>query len=436
MIVRCLKSENSLFIDASKGFRKEDAKNRLRERDIHKIVTTFVNTIEISGYSRMVNLGEIENNDYNLNIPRYIDNTEEEDIQDIYAHLHGGISERDIDNIESLKVFKKLKNDLFEEKGQNYYGLKIDIEQLQDFVEKSEEVKGFKSDTLGVFKQWAEDNISLLKAINNDTRSKGFIKELPESLLEAFKPKQLVDEYAIYQILLDNWDVEMKDDVYMIIENDWEAKPYRIIEKNKNGKEVDKGWTCDILPKEIVINEFFKKEKEEIEELEAKSEDLERQMEELKEENSGEEGILEEVKNEKVNITKKDLQLKIKELQANTVDFKEDLDILEKYLWLLDEQGKVKKQIKGKEKELDDKLLIKYAELTAEDVKRLVVEEKWLSRLEENINDELDNIILNLKTRIKELSERYAEILPQIEQEVKEYEKKVKEHIKVMGFEI
>ena len=384
----------------------------------------------------MVNLGEIENNDYNLNIPRYIDNTEEEDIQDIYAHLHGGISERDIDNIESLKVFKKLKNDLFEEKGQNYYGLKIDIEQLQDFVEKSEEVKGFKSDTLGVFKQWAEDNISLLKAINNDTRSKGFIKELSESLLEAFKPKQLVDEYAIYQILLDNWDVEMKDDVYMIIENDWEAKPYRIIEKNKNGKEVDKGWTCDILPKEIVINEFFKKEKEEIEELEAKSEDLERQMEELKEENSGEEGILEEVKNEKVNITKKDLQLKIKELQANTVDFKEDLDILEKYLWLLDEQGKVKKQIKGKEKELDDKLLIKYAELTAEDVKRLVVEEKWLSRLEENINDELDNIILNLKTRIKELSERYAEILPQIEQEVKEYEKKVKEHIKVMGFEI
>ncbi len=384
----------------------------------------------------MVNLDEIENNDYNLNIPRYIDNTEEEDIQDIYAHLHGGISERDIDNIESLKVFKKLKNDLFEEKGQNYYGLKIDIEQLQDFVEKSEEVKGFKSDTLGVFKQWAEDNISLLKAINNDTRSKGFIKELPESLLEAFKPKQLVDEYAIYQILLDNWDVEMKDDVYMIIENDWEAKPYRIIEKNKNGKAVDKGWTCDILPKEIVINEFFKKEKEEIEELEAKSEDLERQMEELKEENSGEEGILEEVKNEKVNITKKDLQLKIKELQANTVDFKEDLDILEKYLWLLDEQGKVKKQIKGKEKELDDKLLIKYAELTAEDVKRLVVEEKWLSRLEENINDELDNIILNLKTRIKELSERYAKILPQIEQEVKEYEKKVKEHIKVMGFEI
>ena len=351
----------------------------------------------------MVNLDEIENNDYNLNIPRYIDNTEEEDIQNIYAHLHGGISERDIDNIESLKVFKKLKNDLFEEKGQNYYGLKIDIEQLQDFVEKSEEVKGFKSDTLGVFKQWAEDNISLLKAINNDTRSKGFIKELSESLLEAFKPKQLVDEYAIYQILLDNWDVEMKDDVYMIIENDWEAKPYRIIEKNKNGKEVDKGWTCDILPKEIVINEFFKKEKEEIEELEAKSEDLERQMEELKEENSGEEGILEEVKNEKVNITKKDLQLKIKELQANTVDFKEDLDILEKYLWLLDEQGKVKKQIKGKEKELDDKLLIKYAELTAEDVKRLVVEEKWLSRLEENINDELDNIILNLKTRIKEL---------------------------------
>jgi len=423
------------MIDASKGFRKDGPKNRLRERNIHKIVTTFVNFKEIPGYSRMVSLDEIEKNDYNLNIPRYIDNTEQEDIQDIYAHLHGGIPKRDIDNIEGLKVFKKLKKDLFEEKEQDYYRLKIDIDQLQEFVEKSEEVKRFKSNALDIFRQWANEKILLLKSamVNREPKTKQFIKELSESLLEAFKHIELVDEYAIYQILMDYWDEEMKDDVYMIIENGWEAKPRRIIEKNKKGKEVDKGWTCDILPKEIVINEFFKKEREEINELEARKEDIERQLEELKEEHSGEEGILEDVKNEKGNITKKALQLKINELRWNPEEFKNDLKILQKYLGLMDEQAKNKKQIKEKEKELDDKLLKKYAELSEEDVKRLVVEKKWLARLEEGVKDELDNIVMSLTTRIKELAERYAELLPNTEQEVEEYEKKVREHLRVMG---
>ena len=159
-------------------------------------------------------------------------------------------------------------------------------------------------------------------------------------------------------------------------------------------------------------------------------------MEELKEEYSGEEGILEDVKNENGNITKRDLRLKINELSWNPEEFKEDLEILQKYLGLMDEQAKIKRQIREKERELDDKLLKKYAELTEEDVKRLVVKNKWLTRLEENVNDELDNIILSLTTRIKELAERYAEPLPGIEQEVEGYERKVKNHLKIIGFEL
>ncbi len=423
------------IINASKEFRKDGPKNRLRDRDIHKIVTTFVNFKEIPGYSRMVSLDEIEKNDYNLNIPRYIDSTEEEDVQDIYAHLHGGIPKKDIDNIEGLKVFRKLKVDLLEEKEQDYYHLKVDTDQLQEFVGKSEEVKTFRSNVLAIFKKWINEKIFSLKSINRDTKTKQFIKELSESLLEAFKHIELLNEYAIYQILMDYWDEEMKDDVYMIIENGWKAKPHRIIEKNKKGKEIDKGWTCDILPKEIVINEFFKQEKKEIEELEAKKEDIESQMEELKEEHSSEEGILEDVKNEKGNITKKDLQLKMNELSGSP-EFKDDLEIMQKYLRLMNEQTKIKKRIKEKEKELDVKLLRRYAELSEEDVKRLVVEKKWLARLEEMINDELDNIIMSLTSRIKELRERYKDPLPEIEKEVESYEKKVKEHLKIMGFEI
>lgn len=142
------------------------------------------------------------------------------------------------------------------------------------------------------------------------------------------------------------------------------------------------------------------------------------------------------MKNEKGNITKKDLQLKINELSWNPEEFKEDLGILQKYLRLMNEQTKIKKQIKEKEKKLDDKLLRKYAELTEEDGKRLVVEKKWLARLEENVNDELDNIILSLTTRIKEFAQRYAEILSDIEKKVEDYEKNVKGHLKIMGFEL
>lgn len=417
------------MIDASKGYKKDGNKNRLRERDIHKIVDTFINFKEIPGYSRMVSLEEIEKNDYNLNIPRYIESTEEEDIQDIYAHLHGGIPKTDIDKIEALNLFKDLKKELFIEKEPGYYSLKVDIESLSERIEESPEVKNFKNKTFEIFENWKREKIPVLKAINEQTHPKKLIKELSESLLDVFKPVDLVDEYAVYQILMDYWDEEMKDDVYMIIENGWQAKPYII----KDSKGRDKGWTCDILPKEIVINEYFKTEKQEIEDLEAQKEEIVRQMEELKEEHSGEDGIFEEVKNEKRNITKGDLKKKIKEYQGKS-EFEEEFKVLQKYFNLMEEESKIKKEIKEKEKELDKKLLEKYAQLTEEEIKDLVVNKKWMKHLEEALNDELDSIVQNLIKRIKELAERYETPLPEIEKEVQEFEQKVKEHLKVMGF--
>ena len=228
---------------------------------------------------------------------------------------------------------------------------------------------------------------------------------------------------------MDYWDEEMKDDIYMIIENGWQAKPYII----KDSKERDKGWTCDILPKEIVIDEYFKTEKQEIEDLEAQKEEIVRQMEELKEEHSGEDGVFEEVKNEKGNITKGDLKRKLKEYQGKS-EFEEELKVLQKYLNLIEEESKIKKKIKEKEKKLDKKLLEKYAQLTEEEIKDLVVNKKWMKHLKETLNDELDNIVQNLISRIKELAERYETPLPEIEREIQEYEQRVKEHLKVMGF--
>ena len=424
------------IVDASKGFRKDGPKNRLRERDIHEIVTTFNNFEEIPGYSRMVPLDEIEGNDYNLNIPRYIENTEKEDLQDIYAHLNSGIPKRDIDDIYALRFFKDLKAHLFLEKKENYYELQAKIDELQDIVDNSKEVKDFKNKALAVLKTWENQNIPIMRAVSSTTKTKEFITSLSESLLKLFERIELVDKYAVYQILMDYWDEEMKDDIYLIIENGWEAKTRRVIEKNKKGKEIDKGWTCDLIPKEIIASEFFENEKEQIEELELRKEEIETEMNDLMEEYSGEEGILEEVKNNNGNITKKDLQAKINELRWKPDEFEEELKVLNKYMKLINEDARIKKEIKALESKLDNKLLKKYTELTETDVRELVVERKWIKHIEERFKDELDNIILSFTTRIKELAERYAQPLPEINKQTEEYEEKVKKHLEVMGFEL
>lgn len=424
------------IVDASKGFRKDGPKNRLRERDIHEIVTTFNNFKEIPGYSHMVPLDEIERNDYNLNIPRYIENTEKEDLQDIYAHLNGGIPKRDIDDIYALRFFKDLKARLFLEKKENYYELQAKIDELQDIVDNSKEVKDFKNKALAVLKEWENQNIPIMRAVSSTTKTKEFITSLSESLLKLFERIELIDKYAVYQILMDYWDEEMKDDIYLIIENGWEAKTRRVIEKNKKGKEIDKGWTCDLIPKEIIASEFFENEKEQIEELELRKEEIETEMNDLMEENSGEEGILEGVKNDKGNITKKDLQAKINELKWKPDEFEEELKVLNKYMKLINEDARIKKEIKALESKLDNKLLKKYTELTETDVRELVVERKWIKHIEERFKDELDNIILSFTTRIKELAERYAQSLPEINKQTEEYEEKVKKHLEVMGFEL
>src|ERR1035437_293584 len=102
------------MVDASKGFIKDGNKNRLRAQDIHKIVDTFTRQLETPKYSRMVPLAEVEANDFNLNIPRYIDSAEPEDLQDIEAHLKGGLPAREVDALDRYwQVFPGLRAELF-----------------------------------------------------------------------------------------------------------------------------------------------------------------------------------------------------------------------------------------------------------------------------------------------------------------------------------
>lgn len=421
------------MIDASKGFIKDGNKNRLREQDSHKIVDVFVNQKELPKYSRMVSIEEISKNEYNLNIPRYIDTQEEEDIQDINAHLHGGIPNIDIAKFQNYwGKFDGLQASLFAPIDDNYSSRKVEQDEVQDVISSNQAYQEYAKQVIQVAHKRADTHREYMMSINAETRAKDFIKEISEKLLMAYKPDPLIQSYDVYQYLMDYRAEIMQDDVYLIIENGWKAQAERIVEKDKNGKEKDKWWTCDLVPKQLVIDTYFLDDKQTIEDLEAQRDDIVRQKEELEEEHGGEDGALEW---DDGKITKTTITQKIKEYKSDPT-FKDDLAICNMYLSLVEQESDLNKQIKQLEKTLDEKLLKKYPHITEDEVKDLVVNKKWIARIFSDIQAEQEKVSQKLSQGIKELVARYAQTLWEIEQNVVEYESKVKDHLKEMGFSL
>ena len=290
-------NRKSIFmIDASKDFIKDGNKNRLREQDIRKITDVFNSQTVIDGYSKVVSIESIAENEYNLNIPRYIDGQEKEDIQDINAHLNGGIPNADIDDLEKYwKVFPTLKVDLFAAKGIGYSALQIAHDQINTSIYEHKEFISFMAEMDTLFALWEKETDIYLRALGKDCHPKEVIAEISEKLLNAYYNKPLLDNSNVYQHLLSYWSEVMQDDVYIISYDGWKAETYRIFKENSKKKMVDKGWACDLVPKELVINRFFETQKTEIENLNNDLETTASQYQELEEEHGAEEGALYEV---------------------------------------------------------------------------------------------------------------------------------------------
>ena len=404
------------MIDASKGFIKDGNKNRLREQDVHKIVEVFNKQLEIPKFSRMVSVEEIESNEYNLNIPRYIDNQEEEDIQDIAAHLQGGIPAADIDALEKYwDVYPTMKESLFKITGrEGYYDLKVENEKIKEAVFEHQEFILYSEEVNAIINGWAERHKDRFLQISSDIDPKVLIHDIAEDILESFSSRTLIDKYDIYQYMMTYWLEEMKDDVYMIVENGW------IPDK-------------DLVPENLVIDKYFFEEKAAIESLEAEKDEITRRKEEFEEENSGEEGYLEEIKNDKGNITKGSLKNRMKEIKDDP-DSVEEYEVLEAYLKLVDDESDANKKVKDAMKALDKKVNEKYKVLTEDEIKTLVVDMKWIPYIVREVNNEMDRVSHRLASRIKELAERYNETLSELEDEMKSYSEKVGKHLERMGF--
>jgi len=423
------------MIDASKGFMKDGNKNRLRERDIHRIVDVFTNAEPHAGYSRLVPHDEIAKNDFNLNLPRYIDTREAEDIQDIGGHLHGGIPTRDIDALgDYWKLCPDLRVALFAPNRAGYHDLLVPAAQLKATIHGHPQFAAFIDGLKTHFEKWRASASASLRQLKRDCLPKEVIHGHSEALLAHAEGQPLIDPYAIYQHLMDYWAATMQDDCYLIAADGWVAKTTRILETDKKGRTKDKGWACDFIPKLLIVGRYFAQEQAAIDDLTNRLEAATARFAELEEEHGGEDGLLFEAQDEDGNVTKASVKRRISDVKEGGGDVGRpgELPILKEWLKLGDEIPTLKKALREAEVALDQLAYEKYPQLTEREIQSLVVDDKWLTALATFIQGELDRVSQTLTSRIRQLADRYSTPLPALEAESAALAAKVDAHLKKM----
>jgi type I restriction enzyme M protein len=441
------------MIDASKGFRKDGPKNRLRDQDIHRIVDAFRRQNESDPrYARMVSREEIADskNAYNLNLPRYIDASEPEDVQDIDGHLRGGIPERDLNALAAYwKIMPALRAALLQPLHPGYSKLKTPIVEVRPAILGHPEFVAFNDGVNKLFSAWRTEHTPRLKSFARDSHPKALIDELSESLLADFKRAPLLDAYDVYQHLMDYWTQSMQDDAYLIAAVGWAeaAAPRELRQvKNKDGKLV---WTekedfrrgkrrfkSDLIPALLLIDRYFAAQRDALAALQAELGAVEQELEELRDEHGGEDGLLAEANEadagEPPRITAKSLKDALRRVGSDP-DEEDCRRALKAYRDGLDRQAETKARLRAVEDDLEVKVDGKYGELSEDEIKTLVADDKWLAALAAAVQGELDRVSQTLTGRIRLLAERYAAPLARLEDDAAAFSARVEGHLLSMG---
>ena len=433
-----------MMVDASKGFIKDGNKNRLRERDIHKIVDAFAKLIDMAGYARMVPLDEIasDKNAYNLNLPRYIDSTQAEDIQDLTAHLQGGIPQRDLDALAGYwKVMPGLRKLLFQPLRPGYAQLQLPLAEVKTAVLNHPEFAAFNTQASNRFAAWRTRQLPALQGIQPGDKPKALVEQMAEDLLATFQPIPLLDAYEVYQHLMDYWAAVMQDDVYLLVQDGWQAGGTlrEVVQvKNKDNKLVwpeahdfvlnKRRYKSDLIPRSLLIARYYPAEQAALDAAQAQLDAASAQLAELEEEHSAEGMAFGGFE----NITDKDVNSRIQEI-GNDADAAEELAVLQQWHQISQQQAAHKKTVKTLAAALEQKAYQHYATLRPADIQQLVIHDKWLATLHTRLQAELDRVSQTLTRRIRQLAERYATPLPVLAQEVDALSAKVGEHLKKMG---
>lgn len=435
------------MIDASRGFIKDGNKNRLRSQDIHKIVDVLTRQHELPRYSRMVPVSEISSpaNHYNLNIPRYIDSSEPQDLHDLDAHLNGGIPERDVDGLaDCWAVFPSLRGELFRSNGRpGYCEPRVAPGEVKTAVLEHSDFEAYGRSVAGVFQEWRKAHAPMFHALRVDDRPKPVIHTLSEDLLTRFADVPLLRHYDVYQRLMDYWAESMQDDVYLIAADGWveAARPRAVIDdKARKIKETPdttigrKKYKMDLVPPALIVGRYFTEELAALNEAQTSLDEATRMLEEFIEQHiGGEETALDEATNDNGKVTKRGLKEALKTLSTDGEETDGDKAVLEHCLSLMDEETAASKAVKAARAELDLKVLEHYSKLTEAEIKSLVIEDKWFAAIEGAVEGEVRQLAEELANRVIELDRRYVQSLPELERAVDVISKQVEGHLRRMG---
>lgn len=427
------------MVDASKGFMKDGNKNRLRSQDIHKIVDVFTQQKKEARYSRMVPLKEIAQNDYNLNIPRYIDASDAEDLHDLTAHLRGGIPNRDIDALANYwEVFPELRQALFKNtRPKGYSRALVAAADVKPLILQHPEFTAFAKKCLRPFTVWYK--AAELDELAVGDVPKAIIERISEDLLKRYQKTPLLNHYDVYQILMDYWAEVMQDDVYVLVQDGWQAgKVIRelMVKKGEKLKEtpdlvINKTkYKAELIPPALMVAAYFTDEQAEIDQRQVQADEASQALESLIEEHTGEDGLLLDALNDKDKVTKATVTARLKA----AID-SDEVTVLKQAKKAFEADAAAKKAVKTAQEALDLAVFKQYARLDEEDIQALIIEGKWLATLKANIEAEIERVVQQLANRVKELEERYAAPLPAISESVEALNDKVAEHLRVMGLE-
>ena len=398
------------------------------------MVDTFQRQLEQPRYSRMVPVAEIEANDFNLNLPRYIDTSEPEDLQDIEAHLKGGIPDRDLDALAAYwQVLPGVRAQLFaslaDEAGRpGYSRLLVEPAQVKATIFGHPEFTAFRQQVQTRFEAWRTAQRPGLVALKPGDSPKHLIEALSEALLAAFQgapaapsgaAPQLIDAYDVYQRLMDYWDETMNDDAWAIALDGWQAMA--------DGKP-----NVHLIPEHLVIARYFAKEQAQVDALEAERDAVTLELAELIEVHGADDGPLDEAKNDKGKVTAKGVKDRLSAIRGDK-DADDERAVLEKLQVLFDKEVAAGKKLKDAQKELAATVLSKFAQLTADDLKVLVVDDKWLAVLQARVEDELARVSQGLTGRVRQLAERYSVPLPALVAEVQAASVRTNAHLASLG---
>lgn len=510
--------EGIFFIDASDGYKKDGNKNRLREQDIEKIVRVYTAQEEIKGYSRMVPYSEItdENtNNGNMNVPRYIQKVDDSLPQNIAAHLRGGIPKHDIDTLDRLwSVSGELKDAIFTcvDPAHDIYQLALASDAIEAVFDADAHLQVEKQkEGTEIFEIWRDEVRDSLLGITDATDPKLFIRELGGKILDAYEDSLFLDHYDIYDCLMNYWNEKLQDDVYAIkaygygTARDIEYTYAQKKAKDESGETIMvddkskvKSFDGALIPRTIIEAEYFADELAALQELTDRREQTASTMEEMREEESGEEGLLRDVLSESGDLPKGNLTKRIKLLEGKktspemvalqrvvelfgsgatdaaekviretpTVEnygirnkngtlaksklnaalkaaatdavmpevYRDEYDALLAYQGKLDEYDALGKEIKAAQKALDDLVLAKYEALTDDEIKHLLFDCKWMPRLYGDINGEIDRILNDYASRVIMIAKRYEHTLDEIENKTAKSKAAVKQALERMGY--